>query len=167
MKRILISAILLIVAALTLSAQKYGHLNSSQLILSMPEVKTADAQLESYQKQLFAKGEEMVSTFETEYNAYLQQANSGELSQIQMQTKEGALAEKQNEIRTYELQVQELLATKKQELYQPILDKVQTVVDQIGKEMNYTMIFDTSMGGLLFVEGSEDLMPTMKAKLGI
>ena len=166
MNKILTLAIFVLLG-LQLNAQKYGFVNSSQLLVSMPEVKTADSQLEAYQKQMISKGEEMVKEFETEYNTYLAQVNSGELSQIQMQQLEGQLAQEQQAIQAYEVEVQNKIAVKKQELYQPILEKVQQVVDQYGKEQGYTMIFDASIGGILFANTGDDLMPALKSKLGI
>lgn len=167
MKKIVLTTLIILAGLVAMQAQKFGHVNSSQLILALPEVKTADAALEAYQKQLFVKGEEMVKAFEKEYTAYMGKANSGELSQLQMQQQEAALTGQQQKIQQYEVEVQNKLAAKKQELYQPILNKVQEVVEKLGKEMGYTMIFDTSMGGLLFVEDAEDLMPALKTKLGI
>jgi len=41
------------------------------------------------------------------------------------------------------------------------------LVDQIGKEEGYTMIFDTSTGGLLFADETKDLLAKVKSKLGI
>ena len=150
-----------------LIGQKYGFVNSSQLLVNLPEVKTADSQLEAYQKQLVSKGEEMVKNFEQEYNSYLTKVNSGELSQIQMQQQEGQLAQEQQAIQAYEVEVQNKIATKKQELYQPILQKVQDIVNEYGQEQGYTMIFDASIGGILFADTADDLMPALKGKLGI
>lgn len=167
MKKILITCSIFFAAILTIQAQKFGHINSTQLLLSLPEIKTADGQLQAYQKDLVSKGEKMVKTFEASYNAYLTRMNSGELSKVEMQTMESTLAQEQQAIQKYEVDVQNMIAAKKQELYQPILDKVQSLVDLVGKEMGFTMIFDTSMGGLLFVTDSEDLMPVVKKRLGI
>lgn len=148
-------------------AQKFGYINSSQLLLSMPELKAADADLKSYQDQLIKKGEGMVKEFETKYNTYLQKVNLGEFSQIEMQQQEGDLAREQQTIQNYEVEVQQLLAQRKQDLYQPILDKVQEVVNQVGKENNYTMIFDSGIGGILFAVDGDDLMPEIKKRLGM
>ena len=167
MKKIILTSLFIIAGLVAMQAQKFGHVNSSQLILALPEVKTADATLESYQKELFVKGEQMVKSFETAYKAYMAKANSGELSKLQMQKQEATLSAQQGKIQKYEAEVQQLLTVKKQELYQPILSKVEGAVQALGKEKGYTMIFDTSMGGLLFVEDSEDLMPILKTKLGI
>lgn len=165
------STLLTILIVATLStfsqAQKFGYLNSGQLLLEMPEIKQADAQLEVFQKELLAKGEQMVKAFEDKYRKVEAQVNKGELSQIQIQQKQGELGKEQQEIQQYQVEVNQGLGAKREELYKPILDKVKQTMDQLGKEMGYTMIFDTSTGGLLFVEEADDLMPLMKQKLGI
>ncbi len=167
MKKYILSLVIIAGAVFSLSAQKFGYVNSSQLLVGLPEVKTADSQLEQYQKDLITKGENMVKKFETNYNAYLTKVNSGELSQIAMQQQEGALAQEQQAIQAYEVEVQNKIAAKKQELYQPILNKVQDMVNKVGKEEGYTMIFDASIGGILFAEEGDDLMPLLKQKLGV
>lgn len=167
MNRIVFTLLMTFATVFSLSAQKFGYVNSSQLLISLPEVKTADASLETYQKELVTKGEQMVKKFETSYTAYLEKVNSGELSQLQMQQQEAALSQEQQAIQSYEVEVQQKLAAKKQELYQPILNKVQDLVNQVGKDNGYTMIFDASIGGILFAEDGDDLMPMLKQKLGV
>lgn len=167
MKKYIFSILILGLAIMSVQAQKFGYVNSSQLLVAMSEVKTADAQLESYQKELITKGEQMVKKFETGYTAYMTKVNSGELSKLEMQNLEGALAQEQQVIQAYEVEVQNKLGAKKQELYQPILQKVQDMVDKVGKENGYTMIFDASIGGILFADTADDLMPMLKQKLGV
>jgi outer membrane protein len=167
MNRIFLIAIVSLLAVASLNAQKFGYVNSSQLLLSLPEVKTADQQLEVYQKDLIAKGEQMVKKFEANYNAYMTKVNSGEFSQIQMQKNEEALSIEQQAIQKFEVEVQNSIAAKKQELYQPILNKVQAKVNELGKEMNYTFVFDASIGGILFAQEADDLMPLLKKRLGV
>jgi len=150
-----------------IQAQKFGYVNSSQLLVGMPEVKQADTQLETYQKQLISKGETMVKAFEANYQAYAAEANTGNLSKVQMQTKEGALTTEQQNIAKYEQEVQTKLMQKREELYKPILAKVQTAIDAIGAEEKYTMIFDTSTGALLHANATKDLLDKIKGKLGI
>jgi len=148
-------------------AQKYGYVNSALLLSELPEIKQADAELTTYQKQLVAKGEGMVKTLQTEFQATQGKVERGELSQIQIQQKEGELAKKQQEIQQYEQEVQQLIGQKREQLYQPILDKVKNIVDAYAKENGYNMIFDSSAGSLLFAQESDDLMGAIKAKLGL
>lgn len=167
MNKTLLIALVSVIGLTTISAQKFGYVNSSQLLLSLPEVKTADQQLEVYQKELITKGEQMVKKFETNYNSYMAKVNSGEFSQIQMQQSEAALSQEQQAIQKYEVEVQNKIAAKKQELYQPILTKVQNMVNTVGKEQKYTFVFDSSIGGILFAREADDLMPVLKQRLGV
>jgi len=149
------------------NAQKYGHINSNAIIAAFPEVKTADATLESYSTQLIEKGQSMMKDYETSYQAYMTKANGGEISQLQMQQEETKLGQKQQEIQQYEVEVKDLVAKKKQEVYQPILDKIQVAINEVGKENGYTMIFDAGSTGMVFALETEDIMALVKTKLGI
>lgn len=148
-------------------AQKFGHINSQLLLIEMPAVKDADAQIQVYQQSLLQKGDEMVKAFEAKYVAYADQVNKGELNKIQMQQKEGELTKEQQAIQAYEVEIQNLLVKKRETLYQPILDKVKSSIELVGKEGGYTMIFDTSGGAIVHAQDSEDILPLVKVKLGI
>ena len=168
MKHLLFTFLFSMIAIASVTAQKFGHLNSRVLLMEMPEIKSADSQIETFQKQLLTKGEDMVKAFEAKYNAYVTQANEGSLSALDMQKKEADLGAEQNKIREYEIEIQNLLAQKREELYKPLLDKVKTVIEKIGKENGYTMIFDTSVAGaIVHAEQSEDIMTLVKKELGL
>ena len=47
--------------------QKFGYINTQELLVSMPEVKAADNELETFQKQLLTIGQNKVAEFEAEY----------------------------------------------------------------------------------------------------
>ena len=161
--------IFLLAGAFQLQAQKakYGYLNSSQIILMHPEIKSADQKLTNFQNELIAKGEKMAKQLETNYTAYVNEANNGALSKLQMQEKEAGLAKEQDAIRQFEIDMQQKMLTKREELYQPILDKIQAAVEAVGKEEGYYMIFDTSSGGILHADPANDLFEKVKAKLNL
>ena len=87
--------------------------------------------------------------------------------QMQQQQKEGALAMEQQKIQEYEYEVQTLVTQKREELYAPILEKVRVTIEQIGKDEGYTMIFDSSAGGILSADEGDDILSLVKTKLGI
>ena len=152
---------------LGLQAQKFGYLNSAQLLAERPEVKAADSELETDQKQLMSSGEAMVKAFEAKYNAYAKEASEGLLSKVQMQEKEGELGLEQQKIQQYEVEVQQKIIKKREELYQPILDKVKVAIEAVGKDNGYTMIFDASNGTILHANDGDDVMTLVKTKLGM
>ncbi|MBK8389969.1 MAG: OmpH family outer membrane protein [Saprospiraceae bacterium] len=167
MKKLFVLALGIFLFSASATAQKFGYINSQELLVSLPEVKAADSELEAFQKQLMTKGQELVATFETEYKAYVEEANKGLLSKVQMQKKEEDLGVKQKTIQDYEQEVQLKLSQKRETIYKPILDKINTTITAFGKENGYTMIFDSSAGNLLFVQDSDNLFEAIKAKLSI
>ena len=154
-------------SANSLSAQKFGYINSIQLLSELPEISAADDAIIEYQNTLVQEGQAMVKTFETNYQAYIEKAQSGELSQVQQQQKEGELAMEQQKIQEYEYKVQTLVTQKREETYAPILEKVRSTIEQVGKEEGYTMIFDSSVGGILSADEGDDILNMVKAKLGL
>jgi outer membrane protein len=86
MKRILkISSLFLLFFALAsqVQAQKFGYINSAEILANFPEVKQAEANLEALQKQLTKKGQGMVETLQKDYTAIQQKVERGELSPVQ------------------------------------------------------------------------------------
>lgn len=148
-------------------AQKFGYVNTQEILGKMTEVKIANIQLDSYQKELASKGEEMALLFENQYKLYMNEVNAGKLSKVQMATKEEELMVKQEEIKKYEQEADQMMEKKQQELFTPIYNKIKDEIEKIGKEGNYTFIFDSAQGLLLHAVESENLMTLLKTRLGI
>jgi outer membrane protein len=165
--RLILSTLLILSFAMVMHAQKYGFLNSTQLILIHPEVKAADQKLTNYQNDLLAKGDSMVKVLELNYGKYVEEVNGGTLSKLQMQEREAALGQEQEAIRAYEAEIQTSLVQKREELYKPILDAIQKAVQAVGKEEGYTFIFDSSTGVILHASETENVFDKVKAKLAL
>lgn len=163
----LVFAAMLMFVCTAMNAQKFGYINSALLLTELPDVKAADSELETYQKQLMSSGEAMVKAFETKYNQYAKEASEGLLSQVQMKEKESELGVEQQKIQAYEVEVQQKILKKRDELYQPILDRVKVAIEAVGKENGYTMIFDSSNGTILHANEGDDVMGLVKTKLGM
>ncbi len=160
-------ALLTVASVVSVSAQKFAHINSQLLMVELPEMKNADTEIQTYQEGLMKKGQDMVQAFEAKYLAYAEKANQGELNKIQMQQMEGELGKEQQEIQAYEVEVQKMMVAKRETLYKPIIDKVKLAIEQVGKEGGYTMIFESGSGVLVHAAESDDIMLQVKAKLGM
>ncbi|KAA3640713.1 MAG: OmpH family outer membrane protein [Bacteroidetes bacterium] len=166
MKRLGILITVILMSATMGMAQKYGHLNFGNLLSSMPETKAADANLESYQKQLVAKGEKMATDFQTKVNNYVNNAQT--MSPVQARETEEALEKERQSILAYEQEVIQKVNNKRAELLQPIVEKAEKAIADVAKEQGYTMIFDSSIfNALLYAGEAEDVMPFVAAKLGL
>ena len=172
MKKLIKSGLLLILfSVLTLStvtAQKYGHLNSGNLIMSIPEAQAAEKELETYRNQLIATLEKKGEALQADAMKLQQEYDSGALSQVKAQEKQASLMKRGEDLRNEEVEMGNKVASKREELLKPILDKLDVALKEVGKEGGYIMIFDTGIfNALLYVEEADDVLPLVKAKLGL
>jgi outer membrane protein len=168
MKNLGLGIILLLVFQSTSIAQKYGYLNFGNLIIELPETAEADKKMEAFQKEILSKGESMANAFQEKVNAYVAEVQKGMMAPAEQQRREAALQKERDDILSYEDDMQEKVQAKRQELLQPIVDKIQKALDAIGKEKGYAMIFDSgAFNTLLFVDESDDLAPLVRQKLGL
>lgn len=109
----------------------------------------------------------MLTTLQKDYEAYVKEAQSGALSQIQAQTKEAALQKQQQALQEFEQASQQLILAQRKTLYDPILNKVDAAIKEVGREEGYQMIFDSSVQAMVYTSGAEDIMLKVMAKLGL
>ena len=172
MKNLIKSGFLLILLSVTTfstaTAQKYGHLNSGNLIMSIPEAQAAEKELATYRDQLISALEEKGKLIQADALKLQQDYDAGTLSQVKAEEKQAAIVKKGQGLRQEEIEVGNKVAKKREELLKPILDKIDVALKEVGKEGKYTMIFDTGIfNALLYIEDSDDVMPLVKAKLGL
>lgn len=159
---------LLISAASGLKAQKFGHLNSGNLLIQLPETAKADSLLKIYQDSLVVLGRARADSLDAEYLAFAKEYQAGNVPPIKAQQKQDEFQKRQEALSRYQDEVVALVAGKREKLLGPILQRLQDAINEIGKEGKYTMIFDTSIfNTILFARDSDDLEPLVKGKLGI
>ncbi len=167
MRKIFVSIYLLFTLSVVNYAQKLGHINLGNLIADMPDAAKADSTLVLYQKQESIKGDSAAAIFQKEYKVFVEAYNAGTLSAIQAQKRQEELQKQQQIIQAYQSEVQQKVEILRKQLLQPILIKIDDAIRAVGKENNYTVIFDTSGGTMLYAIESEDVTPLVKKKLGL
>ena len=137
------------------------------MLSELPEVKQADANLQALQAQLEKKGQQMVQDLEGKYKDLQRKEQSGEISPKALEEESKKLKDQEGELGKFEQEMQKQLQTKRQETLQPILDKVNNIIKQVATENQFTYIFDSSAGILLYAQESMDITALVKTKLGI
>lgn len=158
-------ALLLLAATGTATAQKFGYVNSAEILAQLPAMKAAESNLEGLQKQLQKKGQSMVESFQTDYAALQEKAQGGTMSPKEQQEAAAALEAKQTEIGEFEQKMVKDLQDKRAELLEPIYEDINDAIAAVAKENGYTFIFDQQV--LLYGEESQDVSALVKAKLGL
>jgi outer membrane protein len=146
---------------------KFGHINSDELIQSMPEYDSATVKLEKFRKELVNALELMQVELNTKNDAY--QKENKTLSDIVRQTKEQELMDMQKRIQDFQTNAQTQLQNKQTEVFQPIYLKVDKAIKDVGKENGFFYVFDVAKGALLYFDETKsvNVMPLVKIKLGL
>lgn len=147
-------------------AQKLGHINSTQLLIDNPKIKQADEDVLNFQKTIETDFQAKATAFQQAYEAFVVKAQSQEYSAVQLQKEQEILVAEEQKIQRLQQELQQQIIRKREELYAPVLLEVENAVKELGKAEGYTMIFDTSLGAILFGMDSNDITAQVKAKLG-
>lgn len=131
----------------------------------MPEVRQADEKLQQYAQQLDQQYQSMIEEYRKKLEDY--QKNESVLPDAVKEIKVKELADLEMRIQEFQIKAQENLQQKRQELYQPILDRVQKVIEQVAKELGYDYVLDSSSGVVLVYPPGDDILPHVKKKLGL
>lgn len=146
-------------------AQKFGHVNAAQLVETHPKVAAANSELEAFRISVTTPFETKAKAFQSKYQFYVEEMQAGTLSKISAQTRQEELQQEQEALGKEEQQIQFAIMQKREELLQPILADLDSIIQVIAKEGNYTMIFDKSANGiLLFATESDDLTEAVRAR---
>jgi outer membrane protein len=164
-KLFLIAVILM--GGLTVNAQelKFGHIDSRELLMSMPESDSAQTRIQQISEEYQQQMEEMQVELNKKYDTYL--TNRESYTELIRQTKEADIQEMQQRIGQFEQMAQQDLQTQQQELMRPILEKANNAVKEVAQENGFIYIFDTGSGNPVFwSEQSINILPLVKTKLG-
>ena len=148
-------------------SQKFGYCNSSILLSNIPEMKQADSELKSFQTQLTKKGQEMVKALQDKAAELKRKEDQGTISPKDLEDQKAKLAEEQDAISKYEQEVYDKLAQKREELFAPILKRVNDAMSDVAKENGFIYVFDTNSSVVLYAHESLDVTKLVKAKLNI
>lgn len=131
---------LMLLAPMTMMAQKFGKVNTQSIMQALPDVAKANGELEALQKQKENDLKAMQDEFQRKADEY-QKASSTMAATVKQQ-KETELQNLQQKIQQAYQDGQQELQKKSNELMQPIVAKVRTAIETVGKAGNYTYIFE-------------------------
>ena len=164
MKKVLF--MILMLAPIAAMAQKFGHVNSQEVIQAMPEYTKAKTEIEALAQQYEADLKSMQEEMTKKLKDY--EANAKTLPDNIKQRRETELQEMDQKIRQSYQDNQQALAQAQQEKMQAITTKVIDAIKQVGQAGGYVYIMDNA-GGIPYSSTtlSTDVTAQVKAKLGI
>ncbi len=165
-KACFLAALVLMIAG-SVDAQKFGYLNSAAILNDMPEMKQMRSTLEGFKAQLKKQGDARVAAYQTMEQNAVQKKQRGEMTPKEEEKVMADLQKEQEEIYRLSQDFDQKLAEKQQELMKPILEKVNTAIQEVAKEGALQYVFDAQSGVILYADDSTNITSLVKAKLGI
>ena len=167
MKRMVLAATALMIALgaprAAAAQAKIGYINSQSILAEAPGAKEAqtkfDADMQTNRNE--------VQQMQTELEGLVKQYETQ-----QAMLSPSAKQQRETDIRAKQAAYQERLAAidqragqRQQELVQPVMDKINQVIEQIRAEGSYALIFDVSSGGVVAADPGLDLTPEVIRRL--
>ena len=162
-----IALILLLIAPMTVFAQKFGHIKTQAIISIMPEYTKAQTDITTLQKQYEDDIKRLTDELQKKFAEYQQEQanlpkNIQERRQKELQelNEKGMLAQQD---------AQQELERAWMSMLEPIAKKMDEAIKAVGQEGGYVYIFDLNTTNIPFVNEtlSTDVTDAVKAKLGI
>jgi outer membrane protein len=154
---------MMLLAPMAVMAQKFGKVNTQTIMQSMPEVSKANGEMEALQKQKENDLKSMQDEFNRKADEY--QKGASTMNATAKQQKETELQGLQQKIQQAYQDGQQELQKKSSELMQPIVAKVRTAIEAVGKAGNYTYIFEEGSAvytGTNVVDVTKDVQAKLK-----
>jgi outer membrane protein len=163
MKKILLLSLTFLISISSFSQNKFGYIDSQELLLLMPERKTAEEEVQTFAKSLESQLQAMTAEYQQSVQEY--QANEATYTDLVKQDKVTEITGLEQRIQSFQQNAQQALQSKEQELLEPILQKARQAIEDVASEGDYTYIFDKSVGSILYVKESENILDMVKKKL--
>ncbi|MFM7021614.1 MAG: OmpH family outer membrane protein [Flavobacteriales bacterium] len=166
-KILLTLAIALFCNISSFAQQKIGHVNSTDIVMAMPERDSIKVQLEQlltfFQTELTSKEAEYSSTLKK----YKEDIAKGGMSQMLKDATEAKLMSLQEEINNIQQNAQTQLQEQEQKMLEPLQKKVNDAIAKVAKANKFAYIIDISSGVALYYDGGIDVTGMVKKEMGI
>ena len=163
MKKITCLTLLCFLTLNSIAQNKFGYIDSQELLLLMPERKNAENEVQNFAKSLEAQLGSMTAEYQESVEEY--QANEATYTDLVKQDKVAEITGLEQRIQTFQQNAQQSLQAKEQELLEPILSKARKAIEDVAKEGGFTYIFDKSQGSILYAKENENVLNLVKKKL--
>ncbi len=155
-------------ALLSISAfaqSKVGTIDAEYILNQMPEMAQINEDLKTYNADLQKEQEANIAKYEPLVTDY--KTNSATLSEEDRQKKESEIIALENDIKGFRQKAGVMMQIKRNELTQPLYEKMNEAMLQVIQAENYTQIFHSGGNNLAFSSQDYDITIKVLEKLGI
>ncbi|PVX51128.1 OmpH family outer membrane protein [Hallella colorans] len=160
MKKLIL--MLMLMAPLATFAQKFGKVNTNTIMQALPEISKINGELEATAKQYENELKTMQDELQRQAEAY--DKGKSTMNATAQKSKEQELQQLYQKYQQTQMDNQKALQKAQQDKMQPIINKVRSAIENVGKTGGYTYIFEE---GVAIYTGTnvEDVTSKVQAEL--
>lgn len=145
--------------------EKIAHINVSELMAAMPDMKTANAAL----KKLREKYDQEYNKMMEEYKARMEKYSSEAATTANTinKARNAELTEMHITIEEYQQTTDKELQIEQEEVYRPMIDKARKAIQKVGRIKGYHYVMDSTPGTDVILAGDHDILSDVKEELGL
>ena len=162
-----IALILLLIAPMSVFAQKFGHIKTQEILVAMPDYIKAQTDIDTMKKQYEDEIKRASDELTKKFTAY--QEEQANLPKNIQERRQKELQELNQKGMQMQQDAQQELERSWMSMLEPIAKKIDDAIKAVGQEGGYVYIFDLNATQIPFVNEtlSTDVTGAVKAKLGI
>lgn len=161
-KKLLVA--IMIALPMSLFAQKFGVVNTNEIMETMPEIKTIQTQMDAATKKYEAEFTKLQEEFQKKYEEF-QKLDENTLPAIRDRRMQ-EMQELDNKIQQFRQTAAQDLQRQNQQLMAPVQDRLVKAIQAVGAEGNFTFIFE-NMQPVYVGKDVVNVTPDVKTRLGI
>lgn len=164
MKKVMFLAVVFIMGSfITATAQKLGHINTTELLVAMPETKAAQEKLQKKQDSLNVAYGEMIKEYREKDSII--RVDSAKWTPAKKDIKFKEFQDLGEQLQNYSTAAQQYLQQQEQVLFEPVQKIAREAIQAVAKANGYGYVFNAE--SLLVSPPGDDLLPLVKKHLKI
>jgi outer membrane protein len=163
--KLLFIAVILFAGIQSATAQtKVAHINVQELIMAMPDMKTANTSLQKLKDAHSTQLNTMIAEYEAKIKTY--STDETQVSDAVYKSRVQEVEDMKTRIQQYEQTATEELMKKQEDLYKPIIDKSKAAIQKVATAKGFQYVLDSSQGKGVIIADGTDLLADVKKELG-
>ena len=168
MKKVFSILIILCVTIISQAQTKVAHINSTELMQSMPEADTISMKLEKIRQTWETLLAEKQKETQVKYQSLMEIIDDESIPTSVKEVKTQEIDNLQKQLQEMQKTGSEAMQKEQESLLTPLYARVKETIAAVAKANGYAYVMDSSEGGgMIYSDSSYDLMQLVKAKLGL
>lgn len=144
---------------------KVATIDAEYILANMPEMASVEQGMQTYSANLQSQMDENIKKYDSLITDY--KAKNASFTEEQQKSKQQEIYTIENDLKTFKQKATMMMQMKRNELTQPLYERIDTAMKEVIVAQKYTQVLNTSTNGLAYADPKFDITDAVISKLGI